>query len=312
MEHDLHIIQNLEGLNQKKEIGSGSFGAVFEVKLNGLPCIAKGLHDILLGLGGNYRVGDVEHQSIKKKFRDECILLSKLKHPNIVQFLGVHLTRDNEFLVMEHMHMDLQQCLKKYQNITLPIKLSILLDVSYGLLHLHALNPPVIHRDLSAANILLTPDMKAKIADLGVSKVFDLQQIQRAAMELTIAPGTLAYMPPEALSEKPQYDFKLDIFSFGVLSLYTANQEFPIVQDPLIPLEIAANQVQHIYRRKQWIDKMGVDNPLYPVVIQCLQDSSKARPTTQQLNGTISDLCKKYKKKWSNVLEVNMPILLEH
>ena len=75
------------------------------------------------------------------------------------------------------MPMDLAKCLdacKEQQfNIPLAIKLSILQDVTNGLLHLHSLAPPIINRELAASNILLTSDMRAKIADLGVSRVFD-------------------------------------------------------------------------------------------------------------------------------------------
>ena len=50
------VIHHLEVLDQRLEIGRGSFGAFYEVKLNGLPCIAKGLHEILLELRENYKV----------------------------------------------------------------------------------------------------------------------------------------------------------------------------------------------------------------------------------------------------------------
>ena len=151
----VHTIPFLEGLDQRLEKGRGSYGAVYEVKLNGLPCIAKGLHEILLGLGRNYKVDETDIQAIRQKFLNECVLLSKLKHPNIVQFLGVHSTKDNEYLVMEYMHMDLAQCLKTYRDIPASIKISILHDVSYGLLHLHSQDPPILHRDLTATNISL-------------------------------------------------------------------------------------------------------------------------------------------------------------
>ncbi|KAL5505750.1 hypothetical protein EMCRGX_G007241 [Ephydatia muelleri] len=212
-----HLIPNLEDLDQRIEIGRGSYGAVYEVKLNGLLCIAKGLHQIVLGMGGYERVGGKEVETIRAKFLQECSLLSKLKHPNIVQFLGIHRTKVDVLLVMECMHMDLAKFLKTHPDIPLPLKLSILLDVSYGLLHLHSQTPPIIYCDLTAANVLLTEGLRAKIVDLGVSKIFILQQIQQAPQ--TAAPGTQAYMPPEASSPTPQYDTKLDAFSFGVLSL---------------------------------------------------------------------------------------------
>ncbi|KAL5505728.1 hypothetical protein EMCRGX_G007209 [Ephydatia muelleri] len=298
----VHTIPFLEGLDRRLEIGHGSFGAVYEVKLNGLPCIAKGLHEILLGLRENYQVAETDIQAIRQRFLNECILLSKLKHPNIVQFLGVHSTKGNVYLVMEYMHMDLKQCLTTYCDIPASIKVSILHDVSYGLLHLHSQGPPIIHRDLTATNILLTQDMRAKIADLGVSKIIDLQQLQTASVQTT-APGTIAYMPPEARRPHPMYDSKLDIFSFGVLSLYTAIQEFPIEHEHIITAEVVEKEIVQIHRRQHWIEKMGVDHFLHPLVMKCLQDRPERRPTTSELCGMIENILPQYKKEWKNVLE---------
>ena len=93
-------------------------------------------------------------------------------------------------------------------------KISILTGISSGLLYLHE-ECSVVHRDLTAANVLLTADNQAKIADLGVSRI-----VTRNLSELSKIPGTLAYMPPEALRDCPTYNESLDIFSYGVLALY--------------------------------------------------------------------------------------------
>ena len=153
-------------------------------------------------------VSPEERQGIRERFLNECLLLSKLDHPNVVKFTGVHFKlsdRSDVTLIMERLHMDLENFLnpKQRPDIDHFTKLSILLDVSSGLLYLHTqLEKPLIHRDLTAANVLLTEDFKqAKIADLGVSKLIE-NYAQRAATR-TACPGTLAYMPPEALYERP-------------------------------------------------------------------------------------------------------------
>ena len=64
---------------------------------------------------------------------------------------------------------------------------------------------------------------------------------------LTIAPGTPAYMPPEALVPEPKYDVKLDIFSFGVLALYIANQKFPNPHEVLLTTDVVKQKIVHIY-----------------------------------------------------------------
>ena len=301
---DYYTISTLDKFHERRVVGHGAYGAVYEVRMNGTPCIAKKVHDILVGQRGNAQVGRHEIEAVRSRFQAECRLLSKLKHPNIVQFLGIYCDKDDDVLVMEYMPMDLAKCLdtctEQQFNIPLPIKLSILQDVTNGLLHLHSLAPPIIHRDLTASNILLTSDMRAKIADLGVSKVFD--QVQ--TIQQTTAPGTPAYMPPEALIPEPQYDVQLDIFSFGVLCIFIANQEFPTPHEKA-PTQIILEQKRiQIFKRQHWIDKMGVDHPLHCIVVQCLQDLPGARPTIRKLWEDMSSLSTKNKKDWNNILEV--------
>ena len=307
---ECYTICALEGFDERKVVGGGSYGAVYEVMMNGTPCIAKKIHDILVGQRGHADVRSDEVEAIKKKFLKECDLLSSLRHPNIVQFLGVYREKGEILLVMEYMPMDLAKCLdtctKQKYIIPLPIKLSILQDVTNGLLHLHSLAPPIIHRDLTAVNILLTSDMRAKIADLGVSKVFDLKQMQVLKVkQMTKAPGTPAYMPPEALMPEPKYDVNLDIFSFGVLALYIANQEFPDPYEVLLTTGVVRQKSVQISKRQHWIDKMGEDHLLYPIVVQCLQDLPEARPTTRKLWEDIRVMYTEHPKGWNTILEVH-------
>ena len=96
-------------------------------------------------------------------------------------------------------------------------------DVSRGLLYLHKHTPQIIHRDLTAKNVLLTSSLVAKITDFGNARIVNLQPGQ-LARTLSRLPGTLAYMPPEAVSVNAHYGLSLDIFSFGYLALFTLNQ----------------------------------------------------------------------------------------
>ena len=290
------ILRDVEGLESGEKKGAGAYGAVYDVTVRGVPCIAKRLHDVLV----NHKVSLKERASIWKSFRQECITLSKLKHPNIVHFIGVHYERvsSNLSLVMERLTTDLGAFLESTANIPLPLELSILLDVSYGLLYLHTLSPkPIIHRDLTASNILLTSDMRAKIADLGVSKLIDVHR--RAEATHTKAPGSWNYMPPEALKEKAVYGVKLDIFSFGHLALYVATQNDPIVYEVTLTADVIRDGRLQILKRKKSINKMGEHHCFYPVVIQCLQDEPSKRPTTAELNKMLMQLCVRYPRNVS-------------
>jgi serine/threonine protein kinase len=307
-----YVIEELEGLEEGVRQGSGSFGSVYKVRVNGMPCIAKRLHDIL----SNRQVavsGAAGGGTIRERFRNECLLLSRIRHPNIVQFLGVHYGPNSSdlTLVLEHLHMDLEQCLATYPRMPLSIKLGVLKDVSYGLLHLHTRKPPIVHRDLTVSNILVTPDMRAKIADLGVSRLLDISPLQLS--NYTACPGTLAYMPPEALRPEPVYDVRLDIFSFGVLALFAAIQEFPNVYYGMdIPEAVQIDGKSELHKRGDAMRKLSTGHCLHELIVRCLSDDADKRPVAVEVNRTMKALCVNLPKRFPSVLEMHGEIWKLH
>ena len=151
--------------------------------------------------------------------------MAEMRHPHVVQFLGLCYLEGSTLpvLVMERLDSSLDDLLETSPGLPLALKLSLLTDVARGLLYLHTCNPPVVHRDLSARNALLTSSLVAKISDLGNARIVDLQPGQ-LARTFTRVPGTLAYMPPESFDERSRYGPQLDIFSFGHLALFTLTQ----------------------------------------------------------------------------------------
>ena len=253
------------------EIGCGSYGTVSVVKFDGRMCIGKRLYGILRF------VSKQTPSTCQESFIRECVLMSQTDHPNVVKFLGVHYGKDqfDLTLLMEQLHTDLHKYLDSTPDLLYTVKVSILHDVSCGLLYLHK-KCSIIHRDLSAANILLTAKKQAKIADLGMSKVFSVVDCKKMT-----GPGTLAYMSPEALQEKP-YDSGLDIFSFGVVTLFIAIQIFPEYSHENIPDTIVESEV---YRRRVWFSVMEQKQPeLSSLIHWCLRSNSKQRPSTTCLN----------------------------
>ena len=182
-------------------------------------CAGKTIHEALLD-AEKFGAGN-----ISQKYIQECQLMAGLRHPNITQFLGLCFLPPATLpvLVTEKLEGSLDDLLETTPNIPLALKRSILEDVARGLLYLHRRDPPIIHRDLTARNVLLTSSFAAKITDLGNSRIVNLQPGQ-LARSLTQMPGTLAYMPPEAMSMASQYGPSLDIFSFGHLGLFTGVQ----------------------------------------------------------------------------------------
>ena len=164
-------------------------------------------------------------ENVAGKYVQECQLMSELRHPNITQFLGVCFLPDCQFpvLLMERLDGNLDDLIETVPNIPLALKRSFLEDVSRGLLFLHKHTPQIIHRDLTAKNVLLTSSFIAKITDFGNSRIINLQPGQ-LARTLSRLPGTMLYMPPEALEASSRYGPSLDVFSFGHLSLFVGLQ----------------------------------------------------------------------------------------
>ena len=182
-------------------------------------CAGKRIHEALL---------DVENEGVPEmvsKYLQECQLMSSLRHPNVTLFLGLCFLPGTQLplLVMERLEASLDDLLENVPHIPLTLKRSILENVASGLLYLHKRNPPVIHRDLTSKNVLLTSSIVAKITDMGNSRIADMRPGQMVRT-LSALPGTLVYMPPEALDNRHRYGASLDIFSFGHLALFTITQ----------------------------------------------------------------------------------------
>ena len=273
---------NIESVGE--EIGRGAYGKVYTVKYCGLICAAKEIHSILVGDD----VGQEERRRVKEGFLRECHHCSALKHPNIVRFLGVYYpNRDSNIpaMIMELMDESLVSYMKKLPKDALMKKGSILIDVAEGLSYLHAQTPIVIHRDLSPNNILLKKGKgeipTAKISDLGVARIIKADDRKTQRM-LTKVPGTVDFMPPEALARSPVYGVGIDVFSFGGIMLFVATHKWPspieqVGFDPVTDKLVARSEVE---RRQEYLDEMTGDMEGFkPLVESCLSNNPAERPT---------------------------------
>ena len=221
------------------------------------------------------------------------IPMLQLSHSNIVQCKGVALLPDQSplpVLLMERLKTTLHAYLLDPVNSNIPVerKLSFLLDTARGLDYLHSHTPPIIHRDLTAKNVLLDSQLRAKIADFGNSRIMDLDP-NATPGTMTSLPGTLDYMPPEAMGGGVTYDPSLDVFSFGHLALFT------LIQTPVKPLlsysytDSTGNITtrSEVERRGQFIEKaeqlLSESNPLINLIKQCLHNNPAVRPQARVL-----------------------------
>ena len=269
-------LENIEKLQEVVdlgvEIGRGAYGLVKKVSMHGTTCAAKDIHAILI----NY-ASDKELERITKSFLEECVKCSKLFHPNIVQFLGIHYPSNQAklpWLVMELLDCSLTGFVEKYneESVSQFVRASIFCDISRGLQFLHGQD--IIHRDLSSNNILLTSHLTAKIADLGVAKLIDPD----GSRSHTLAPGTKTFLPPEVFSAKPRYGKPVDVFSLGCIMIHVTTHQWPDPADETHYDEKLGKKVvlSEITRRTVYLNT--IQGPIKILILSYLHDNPKQRP----------------------------------
>ena len=265
----------------RENLGEGAFGFVRKLRVGATFCAGKTVHEALTNNS------DKGAKDVVFNFLKECKMLANLRHPNIVQFMGVCLLGGSNIpiLVMELLTDSLHNFILTHINVALGVKQSLLADVASALVYLHSREPQIIHRDLTAKNVLLDErSMRAKVGDLGNSRFKP-----KSAAHLTYQPGTPLYMPPEAFEPNPDYCDKLDIFSFGHLSLFVLSQVFP--DEILAPNYnnsedgklISRTEVE---RRERYIDILRSSKELHPLVTlmkMCLDNLPNKRPSAMQI-----------------------------
>ena len=259
-------------------LGIGADATVFEVDWNGTHCAAKRLHEILLE---DQSAGGVA--KLLSNFEAECLTWSKLRHPGVVQFLGVHMDRRSRLpvLVMEKMDTSLRMYLDDRCKEEFPLhqKAFVLRQVTQAMAYLHSQNPPLVHHDLSSSNVLLNVvSFMTKVSDFGMSRAINPTVLTRKSS----IKGTQAFMPPEALHNPPRYNEKLDVFSFGTVILHTLTHEWP---DPGPPTRYEGDTfvaVTELQRRKQCVELIiAQEKQLFlPIVRQCLENRPDKRPSS--------------------------------
>ena len=274
------------------ELGRGAFATVYRAKCDELPCAAKILFTIFQN--------DPGFGTVLDKFLTECEYLKNIKHPNVVQYLGLcqEPTTNQPVLLMELMDDSLTHFLDKSKTpLSRHVQLSLCHDVALALAHLHSLG--IVHRDLSSNNVLLIgPGSRAKVSDFGMSKEINTRN-SKYMTPLSVAPGTVVYMPQEALGGDPNYTEKLDCFSFGVLAIQIMTRIFPnpkpssrmkTIESDLGPNGTILVPVLETECRKEHIDMINEENPLLEMAVDCLALNMKDRPHARQLCHRIEDL----------------------
>ena len=281
----------IDNIRLEKQIGRGANGRILEAKWERITVAVKEIHSIFIN-----EVSEPEFQAFKRSFLRECEQSSRVRHPNIVRFFGIYYPPGARVpsLVMERLHCSLTNLLE--QNSLLPIdtKLPIIYDVALGLRYLHTRTPIIIHRDLSSNNVLISTGMEGKIGDLGTARLVDPTR----QSQMTKAPGTVDFMPPEALaaSGSVKYERELDVFSFGCVMLHTLSHQWPTPSEPVVTDSVTfeVKGRTEVERRSSYFDKIeDRAGMLIPTIKSCLNNIPKNRASIVQVCSQLEGLVDK-------------------
>ncbi|RID67927.1 hypothetical protein BRARA_C00128 [Brassica rapa] len=200
-------------LNIKERIGAGSFGTVHRAEWHGSDVAVKILME------------QDFHAERVNEFLREVAIMKRLRHPNIVLFMGAVTQPPNLSIVTEYLSRgSLYRLLHKSgarEQLDERRRLSMAYDVAKGMNYLHNRNPPIVHRDLKSPNLLVDKKYTVKVCDFGLSRL-------KASTFLSskTAAGTPEWMAPEVLRDE-QSNEKSDVYSFGVILWELATLQQP-------------------------------------------------------------------------------------
>ena len=241
---EIHISQ--------RELGRGGWAAVKVAEFRGLQVAAKCLHSIIIS----------EHN--RQLFQREMNIAARLRHPHLVQFIGATLEGEPVILT-ELMSTSLRDvlgrgCLREAQITTIGRHVALALN------YMHQITPdPILHRDVSSANVLLNPTAPE---GAWVAKLSDYGSANFTRLVSTAGPGNPSYAAPEA-SNPAQQSPKMDVFGFGVLLLEMATGQFPNRDNLAVQMRvITLPRLQQLVRR-------------------CINDNPTRRPTINVVLGLL-------------------------
>jgi hypothetical protein len=201
------IAMSTNSFSDNNKLGEGGFGIVYKgVLVEGQAIAVK-------------RLSKNSGQGVEE-FKNECRLIAKLQHRNLVRLLGCCVEIEEKMLIYEYMeNRSLDSILfhkEKSALLDWKTRFNIICGIARGLLYLHQDSRfRIIHRDLKASNILLDKEMTPKISDFGMARIFGGDQTEANTMRVV---GTYGYMAPEYAMDG-LFSAKSDVFSFGVLVL---------------------------------------------------------------------------------------------
>ncbi|XP_057726007.1 integrin-linked protein kinase 1 [Arachis stenosperma] len=265
--------------------------------------ITKGTFRIALWRGIKVAVKTLEEEVFTdddkvKAFHDELALLQKVRHPNVVQFLGAVTQSTPMIIVTEYLPQgDLRTYLKRKGALKPGTAVKFALDIARGMNYLHEHKPEaIIHRDLEPPNILRDDSGHLKVADFGVSKLLKFAKTVKEDKPVTSQDTSWRYVAPEVYKNE-EYDTKVDVFSFALIlqEMIEGYPPFYAKSENEVPKAYVENE-RPPFKASPQLYAYG----LRQLIEECWDEKPYRRPTFSQIIGRLEDINYHHdqKKRW--------------
>ena len=251
-----------EELSLGQKIGRGAFGDVLLAEWHGTSVAVKRLQNV--------------HPSAHSDFRREVGLLHKLRHPNVILFMGACTSPTQELcIIMEHAaNGSLYGVLRRKATITFDGDTIVrwATEMARGMNYLHTRSPPILHRDLKSGNVLVDEDWHLRVSDFGLARI-------RAGSTCQTQVGTWGWMAPEVL-EHGSYDEKADVYSYAIVLWEMVARDEPF--KGMHPMQVA-KAVDRGERPPMPAAEDACPRGYRSLIEQCWHSKPQARPSFEDI-----------------------------
>ncbi|XP_049935972.1 probable serine/threonine-protein kinase SIS8 isoform X2 [Nymphaea colorata] len=256
-----------------EQIGQGSCGSVY--------------HGLWYGSDVAVKVFAKQEYSeeVIESFRQEVSLMKRLRHPNVLLFMGAVTSPERLCIVTEFLPRG--SLFRLLQRNTAKLdwrrRIHMAMDIARGMNYLHHCNPPIIHRDLKSSNLLVDRNWTVKVGDFGLSRLK-----RETYLTTKSGKGTPQWMAPEVLRNEPS-DEKADVYSYGVILWELVTEKIP--WDNLNSMQV----IGAVGFMNQRLELPSNLDPRWVAIIEsCWHSDPQQRPTFQELLEKLKELQRQY------------------
>lgn len=258
-----------EDLQVGERIGIGSYGEVYRADWNGTEVAVKKF--LIQDLTGDVLV----------QFKCEAEMMIRLRHPNVVLFMGAVTRPPNLSILTEFIPRgSLYRLLHRSgSQIDEKKRMKMALDVARGMNYLHTSHPTVVHRDLKSPNLLVDKNWVVKVCDFGLSRLK-----YHTYLSSNSTAGTPEWMAPEVLRNEPSNE-KCDVYSFGVILWELATLCVPWTG--LNPMQVVGAVG---FQNRRLVIPEDIDATVAQIIRDCWENDPRLRPSFSQLISRLKGL----------------------